>query len=104
MNDFVLEAADLIFELADVFNNPVGYASVAIAVVTGILLYSFAKPRALFICACVCLACALLGLGLAALSNVVEWLWFLLFFFPFVAGTFLVWLLRVIVEHIKKRG
>ncbi len=104
MKDFIVEAADSILELADVFNNPIGYASVAVAVVAGILLCKFAKPKALFICACACLACAMLGLGLATLSPAVECLWLPLFFFPFFAVTFLFWLLKLIVEHIRNRA
>lgn len=85
-------------EILDIFNNPIGWSAIAIAVVVGGIIWRFAKTKALFIWACGCFVVAMCGLGLAALSGSITFLPFFLFFIPLSATLFVIWLLKLIVK------
>lgn len=85
-------------EVLDIFNNPIGWVAIAIAVMAGGIIWRFAKTKTLFIWACGCFVVAMGGLGLTYLSRSIEFLAVFLFFIPISATLFLIWLLKLIVK------
>ena len=95
---------ETIVVLLDIFDNPVGIASVIIALILGAIMCRFAKLKTLIFCVCICLSIAVLGLVSCIVGNTPDYLWVPIFFLPFFVVITICCILKLIINIIKKRS
>ena len=103
MKDSFLEVFEIIMTIVDIFNNPIGIASVIIAFILGGIMCRFAKLRTLIICVFSCFFIAGLGFLSCIVGNTPDYLWVPLFFLPLFVIMTVYCIIKLIINIARKK-